>query len=110
LAQHFGLLNLVDHCDLPSFSAKTSTRSVVVKIVNNRSIWMNHIAIHASFDKHNAIIDFVGYCYSDRIFAIVLQVAECDLLHAVKMDRYENDCVFIEYFVAIIVKIIGGMV
>ena len=71
---------------------------------------MNHIKIHISFEKHDSIIEFVGFYYTDRTFGILLQNAEYDLLHAIKMDKYENDEIFFEFFIKRIVEIINGMV
>ncbi len=71
---------------------------------------MNHIKIHISFEKHNSIIEFAGFYYTDRTFGILLQNAEYDLLHAIKMDQFENDEIFFEFFIKRIVEIINGMV
>ncbi len=83
---------------------------MAVKIGRNKNIWMNHIKIHISFEKHNSIIEFVGFCYTDRTFGILLKNAEYDLLYAIKMDKYDNDKIFFEFFIKRIVEIINGMV
>ena len=59
---------------------------------------MNHIQIHTSFEKHDHIIEFVGLLLYRWIYAIVLQSAEYDLLHAVTMDRFEDKQIFFEFF------------
>lgn len=93
-----------------SILGKIDQMVIAVKIGKNKNIWMNHIHVHSSFEKHDSIIEFIGYCYTDRIYAILLMNAEYDMLHALTTDQFKDNEIFYEYFNKRIVEIINGMV
>ena len=82
----------------------------MAKKKNYQSLLLNQIKIHTSLEQHDNIIRFFGFFNSNRIFAILLETADCDLLHYVTTIKYDDEQMFMEFSVKIAVQIIDGMV
>ena len=71
---------------------------------------MNQIRIHTLLEHEN-IVRFVGFHYSIRISAILLEIGETNLHEAIVANKYcENQPMFIKFFMKISREIICGMV
>lgn len=90
---------------------------IAVKIVNTKkdmNKWMNHIRIQSSIERHENVIQFFGFRYSERFAAILMENANTNLIDQLKMmnddDTFRNQQTFFNFFTKSTLDILNGMV
>lgn len=85
---------------------------ISVKIANkmNDNKWTNNIRIHSSLNNHNNIVRFIGFKYTKRFMAILMESIDMNLKDLLTMQIASDRQTLFNHFIKLTLDVINGMV